>query len=145
MQISGEICKTSGVTKDKKVGGYFMSTPLDLVKDRIKKLESEELKGPLAAHIQHVGDVAPEMFEAYNQWRELVLKDSALPRKVKLLIVVGIMTVLRAEDALTLYSQIALNAGASKEELLDAMSVGILFSGGPSIVAMATALKNLEI
>ncbi len=117
----------------------------DKTEARIRKLESEELKSPLPHHIQRVAELAPEMFEAYNQWREQMLRDNALPRKQKLLIVVGIMTVLRADDALTLYSQIALNAGATKEELLDAMSVGALFAGGPGIVTMANALRNLNL
>lgn len=117
----------------------------DIVEARIKKLEAEELKSPLPEHIQNAANLAPEMFEAYNKWRDSVFKENALSRKHKLLVAVGIMTILRADDPLTLYSQIALNAGASREELLDAMSVGVLFSGGPGIVTMANALRNLKL
>ncbi|MDD1679561.1 MAG: carboxymuconolactone decarboxylase family protein [Methanomicrobiales archaeon] len=116
----------------------------DRVKETLGRIQREELKGDLAQHIQHVAELAPEMFQSYTEWREAVLKDGALARKIKLLITVGIMTVLRADDALTLYSRIARNAGSSREELLEAMAVGALFSGGPGLVAMANAIRNIE-
>ena len=89
--------------------------------------------------------MAPEMFNGYTKMRERILQDSALARKSKLLIAVGLLTALRADETLTLYSQITMNAGVSKEELLEAMSVGVIFAGGPAIVTMSNVIQQLNL
>jgi alkylhydroperoxidase/carboxymuconolactone decarboxylase family protein YurZ len=122
-----------------------MKMTTESVNDKIKRIETDELHGELDEKIKKVGHIAPEMFDAYSTFRELLFADKKLSRKSKLLIAVGIMTVLRTHEALALYSRISLNAGASKEELLEAMSVGVLFSGGPGIVAMSNAIQDLGI
>jgi alkylhydroperoxidase/carboxymuconolactone decarboxylase family protein YurZ len=85
------------------------------------------------------------MFEGYTKMREVILKEGQLSRKSKLLIAVGLLTAQRADETLSLYCQMALNAEATKEELIEAMSVGVIFSGGPSIVTMSNVMQELNL
>jgi alkylhydroperoxidase/carboxymuconolactone decarboxylase family protein YurZ len=110
---------------------------------RIQKLEGE-IQGKFPEKIRTVAQLAPEMFCGYTEMRERVLKDGGLPRKSKLLVAVGILTALRARETLKLYCRMSVNAGASREELVEAMSVGVVFSGGPGIVAMSDAIQGLD-
>jgi alkylhydroperoxidase/carboxymuconolactone decarboxylase family protein YurZ len=116
----------------------------DTVKGRIDKLE-EELQEEFPRKIKAVANLAPDMFRGYTKMREMILQDGELSRKSKLLIALGILTALRAEETLKLYAQITLNAGASREELSEAMSVGVIFSGGPGIVAISDAFQGLNL
>jgi alkylhydroperoxidase/carboxymuconolactone decarboxylase family protein YurZ len=114
------------------------------VDERFELLE-DELQGEFPAKIKAAATLAPEMFEGYTKMREDILKEGQLSRKSKLLIAVGLLTAQRADETLTLYCQMALNAQATKEELLEAMSVGVIFSGGPSIVTMSNVMRELNL
>ena len=47
----------------------------------------------------------------------------------------AILTTHHQGDAMHMYAAIAKSEGATSAEILDALRVGILFSGGPGIVA----------
>jgi alkylhydroperoxidase/carboxymuconolactone decarboxylase family protein YurZ len=114
------------------------------VDERFELLE-DELQGEFPAKIKVAATRAPEMFEGYTKMREVILKEGQLSRKSKLLIAVGLLTAQRADETLSLYCQMALNAEATKEELIEAMSVGVIFSGGPSIVTMSNVMQELNL
>ncbi len=75
------------------------------------------------------------MFRAYRDFRYALLDQGTIPRKDKLLMVLAILTTHHQGDAMHMYAGIARDEGATSEEILDALRVGILFSGGPGIVA----------
>jgi len=114
------------------------------VDERFELLE-DELQGAFPAKIKVAATLAPEMFEGYTKMRADILKEGQLSRKSKLLIAVGLLTAQRADETLSLYCQMALNAGATREELIEAMSVGVIFSGGPSIVTMSNVMLELNL
>jgi len=53
--------------------------------------------------------------------------------------ILAMLTALHQGDAMHMYAGIARKEGATAEEVLDALRVGILFSGGPGIVAASGA------
>jgi len=60
---------------------------------------------------------APEVAKAYKELMGTVNKNQALDEKTKFLILVGIYSALREEDAFRHFVQEAIKAGARKEEV----------------------------
>tara|TARA_B100000700_G_scaffold246722_1_gene275785 strand:+ start:5962 stop:6792 length:831 start_codon:yes stop_codon:yes gene_type:complete len=141
-----------------KVGGEWKIQTRHLVLDGIKQdknqasesagdsgmssIEKEivdEIGSPLPDEISLYTELDPEMFRAYRDFRTVLLDQGVIPRKDKLLMVLALLTALHQGDAMHMYAEIARNEGATGEEVRDAMRVGILFSGGPGIVAASGA------
>jgi alkylhydroperoxidase/carboxymuconolactone decarboxylase family protein YurZ len=100
----------------------------------------DEIGSALPDAISQYTELDPEMFRAYREYRTVLLDQGVIPRKDKLLMVLALLTVLHQGDAMHMYAEIARNEGATAEEIRDAMRVGILFSGGPGIVAASGAV-----
>ncbi len=105
----------------------------------IEKEIVDEIGSPLPDEISLYTELDPEMFRAYRDFRTVLLDQGVIPRKDKLLMVLALLTALHQGDAMHMYAEIARNEGATGEEVRDAMRVGILFSGGPGIVAASGA------
>jgi alkylhydroperoxidase/carboxymuconolactone decarboxylase family protein YurZ len=82
----------------------------------------------------------PELFRRYVDFRGWVLADGHIEKKTKLLMVVAVMCALKHPDAINRYASGAVVAGASREEVQEACRVGVLFSGGPGLIAIADGL-----
>lgn len=93
-----------------------------------------------AAYAKH----DPELFSSYLAWRDTCLGDGALSRTQKLLMVIALLVAQKSADAVHVYASIALTQGASKEELKEALRVGVLFSGGSGIDAASRVADMLE-
>ena len=70
--------------------------------------------------------------------------DGALKKKEKELIAVGISLVINCESCMQWHIEQAVEAGADKEEVLEAVEVGIEMGGGPATVSARFALDVME-
>ena len=68
----------------------------------------------------------------------------ALSRKTKELIAVGISVVIDCESCMQWHIEQAAKAGASMQEGLEAVEVGIEMGGGPATVSARFALEVME-
>jgi AhpD family alkylhydroperoxidase len=89
-----------------------------------------------------LGEELPEVMRAFSALHEEALKEGALSVKTKRLIMLGASVAVRCEPCIRVHVNGALEEGASREEILEAASVGILMGGGPS--AAYTALYLLD-
>jgi alkylhydroperoxidase/carboxymuconolactone decarboxylase family protein YurZ len=81
----------------------------------------------------------------YIRWRDsVIMTDGILSRKQKLLIALGAVTPTLSEAAIATYARLAIVAGATKEEVIEAMYVATVFTGGPGLVALGNVLDSLE-
>ncbi len=87
--------------------------------------------------------VDPELLELVENGRKLALGDGALPRKFKLLIAMALDASAGAVQGVKSLAQAAMQAGATKQEIAEAMRVTQYISGVGSIYAAAQALKEL--
>jgi len=154
--------RATGVYHDTfiKVGGEWKFKSRHLVLDGLKLAERDnldvtdnsgsemnplekeivdEIGSPLPDAISQYTKLDPEMFRAYRDFRAVLLDQGVIPRKDKLLMVLALLTALHQGEAMYMYAEIARNEGATGAEVRDAMRVGILFSGGPGIVAASGA------
>jgi len=70
--------------------------------------------------------------------------DGALSKKSKELIAVGISVTLDCESCMQWHIEQAATAGATFEEVLEAVEVGIEMGGGPATVSARFALDVIE-
>ena len=86
----------------------------------------------------------PEVTKCFDQLHDAVIKDGALPIKTKELIAVGIAVAVRCSPCIQRHVPFALKAGNSPAEISEAVSVGILLGGGPSVIYAQEAAKLLD-
>lgn len=72
------------------------------------------------------------------------LADGALERKSKELIALGIAVAARCDGCVAYHVHDAIKAGASRQEITEAIGVAILMGGGPAMVYGCEALAAVE-
>lgn len=75
----------------------------------------------------------PEVMKAFSGLRSEVIKDGALSAKTKHLMMIGIAVALRCEYCLWKHVPEAVQLGANRKEILEAVSTAIVMAGGPAI------------
>lgn len=85
-----------------------------------------------------------KVYEAFLKMEEAAYSDGALPKKSKELIAVGISIVINCESCMQWHIEQAYQNGASQEEILEAIGVGIEMGGGPATVSTRFALEVLN-
>jgi len=87
---------------------------------------------------------SPEGFKHYTLLRNEVLRDGALSRKEKELILVGINAARRYERSMLFHTKGAIDAGATIEELAEIAAVCVLSRGIPAWFTGVEAIRYAE-
>ena len=85
----------------------------------------------------------PALLENVNNTRALALSDGALPGKTKLLIALALDASHGATDGVRSLARSAIQAGATKEEIMEAVRVAQFISGVGCVYIAARALDGL--
>ncbi|MFC2009611.1 carboxymuconolactone decarboxylase family protein [Chloroflexota bacterium] len=88
-------------------------------------------------------DLDPKLLNLVNDTRKLALTDGALLRKTKLLIAMVLDAVQGAQDGVQALAREALKAGATKEEISEALRVAQYICGVGCVYTAARALKEV--
>ena len=96
-----------------------------------------------AAHTKLQSLKSP-VYAAFLEMERATYSDRALPTKAKELIAVGISVVLDCESCMQWHVEQAAEAGATAEEVLEAVEVGMEMGGGPATVSARFALEVME-
>jgi len=83
-----------------------------------------------------------KVYEAYLEMEKAAFSDGALLKKDKELIAVGISVVIDCKSCMQWHIEQSAKAGASEQEVLEAIEVGMEMGGGP---ATASARFTLEV
>jgi AhpD family alkylhydroperoxidase len=84
----------------------------------------------------------PAAITALYRLRHEVFKDGALSFKEKELIAVALMSVMRCEECLEIHAQKAKEAGATNDELREALLVA-MYLGGPTQVIWSEKIDEI--
>lgn len=79
---------------------------------------------------------APDLYNGFNELLKYYYKPGALDRKYKELMAVASAVATRCIPCLANHAHNALSAGAVREEIIEAASIGVEFGGGPSYVVV---------
>lgn len=85
-----------------------------------------------------------KVYEGFLQMEKAAYSDGALPKKQKELIAVGISVVKDCESCMQWHIEQAALAGATFEEVFEAVEVGIEMGGGPATVSARFALQVMD-
>jgi alkylhydroperoxidase/carboxymuconolactone decarboxylase family protein YurZ len=85
----------------------------------------------------------PKLLKLIENTGEFALADGALPRKFKLLIAMTLDASHGAVGGVTALARSAMEAGATKEEIAEALRVGQYVSGVGCVYTAAQALKEV--
>ncbi|HHX79403.1 MAG TPA: carboxymuconolactone decarboxylase family protein [Acholeplasmataceae bacterium] len=93
---------------------------------------------------QDLGKSCPKVMQAFGGLHVAAIKDGALSTKHKELISVAISVVVKCHVCIDVHVKGALTAGATKEEISEAIGVAILMGGGPATVYGALAIEAMN-
>ena len=85
-----------------------------------------------------------KVYDGFLAMERAAYYDGALPKKQKELLAVGISVVKDCESCMQCHIELAAADGATYEELLEAVEVGIEMGGGPATVSARFALQVME-
>ena len=86
----------------------------------------------------------PETFNGFNHMGKEAKKDGELSEKTKEFIALGIAIATRCESCIGFHVASLVRLGATKGELVEALSMASYMGGGPSITYSAKALEAYE-
>ena len=98
----------------------------------------------LNAAIAKLRTGAPEPMRAFSALARESLKPGALDVKTKELIAVAIAIATRCDGCIGFHAKAAIKAGASREEVLETLSMAIYMGAGPSMIYAAEALRAFD-
>ncbi len=85
-----------------------------------------------------------EVYKSFVQMEQVTYVSGYLDKKYKEMIAIGISIRINCESCLEWHIKQALDHGASQEEIIEAIEVGIEMGGGPATVSSRFALSVLE-
>lgn len=107
--------------------------------DKIKEIILKRKK----AH-KRLLDLKSKTYRAFLEMERAAYADGALTKKYKELIAVGISVVIDCESCMQWHIEQAAKSGATAEEVLEALEVGMEMGGGPATVSVRFALEVME-
>ena len=107
--------------------------------DRLKELAAKRKK----AHTRLL-QLKSKTYAAFLEMEKAAYSDGALPRKAKELIAVGISVVIDCESCMQWHIEQAAAQGATRQEVLEAVEVGMEMGGGPATVSARFALEVMD-
>ncbi len=86
----------------------------------------------------------PDMLSGFSALFSKTMKDGAISTREKELIALGIAVALQCKPCIRLHVQKALDAGATKEQILEVPGVAVMMGGGPAYTHVPYLLETLE-
>jgi len=99
-----------------------------------------ERRRELIQRLGHMHQVIPETMQGFRAMHSASAKDGALPKATKELIALAVGIAVHCEGCIAFHVHDALAAGASAEEIAEAVGVTVLMGGGPAAMYGADAL-----
>lgn len=93
---------------------------------------------------QKLIDKGSKVYKAFLKMENAAFSDGALKKKEKELIAIGISVRIDCESCMQWHIEQAAAAGATYDEILEAVEVGIEMGGGPATVSARFALQVME-
>ncbi len=93
---------------------------------------------------QALAAAQPAVVEAFWQLHKQTTAPGALDRKTKELLALAISIVMRCDDCIAHHISDALEAGATRDEICEALSVATLMGGGVGLVYATHAIEMLD-
>lgn len=89
-------------------------------------------------------ELVPDMMRGFGGLFQAIMKDGALSVREKELIALAVGVAVPCIPCINLHVKKCLEAGASREQILEAASVTVMMRGGPSLTHIPEVIEALE-
>ena len=100
------------------------------------------------AHLQNqmgaLSEVAPGTMAGFGAMHKAAVSNGALDTKTKELIALAIAVSARCDGCIAFHTHDVLEAGATPEEIADALGVAVLMGGGPAVIYATHVLDAVK-
>jgi AhpD family alkylhydroperoxidase len=86
----------------------------------------------------------PDTFKGFNMIHHQAMQDGALDHKTKELVAVALSVASRCDPCIAFHVPAALRLGATREEIMELLSVTVLMGGGPSLMYAAHVMDAVD-
>jgi AhpD family alkylhydroperoxidase len=93
---------------------------------------------------QRMKELAPDVMRAFGGMFQGLMKEGALSVREKELIALGIGLAVRCVPCINLHVDKCLQAGATREQVIEAAGVAVMMQGGPSFTHVPEVLQALD-
>ena len=97
----------------------------------------------LSAQLRNLRGGVPEIVTAFSGIAQAATASKALDAKTKELIAIGIAVAVRCDDCIAFHIKAAIEQGATREEVFEALGMAIYMGAGPSVMYASHALEAL--
>jgi AhpD family alkylhydroperoxidase len=97
----------------------------------------KEYRDQIAGAVREIGTANPDLVKAYAAFHHANSNSKHLDAKTRELIALGVAVTLRCDGCINAHSEAAIKAGASKEEVIDALGVAVMVNAGATMVYSA--------
>ena len=94
--------------------------------------------------LRAIKEEAAPTIEGFNYFYGKVMSEGALSLKVKELIALAIGIAVHCENCIMIHTRGAKKSGATREEILEAASIGVIMGGGPAFTFLPLVQKTLD-
>ena len=98
----------------------------------------------LEERLQQLGSEIPGPYTGFARLHKKTMADGALSTKTKEMMALAISIVARCDGCIAYHTHNAVEAGATRAELLEAISVGLMMGGGPGSIYAAHAYDAID-
>ena len=110
-----------------------------------KKQSTTERVKEINAGLKMFWDSSPEVINAFKSLRKAVCNEGgALDFKTKECIAVAVSIARKCEPCILSHIEVAIQAGVTREELIEASNIAILLCGGPGYAYATFALESYD-
>jgi len=103
-----------------------------------------ELTAELSADLRTLRGGAPVVMKAFSAIAQAALAPKALDAKTKELLALGISVAVRCDDCIAFHIKAAVAQGATRDEVLETLSMAIYMGAGPSVMYASHALGAFD-
>ena len=96
------------------------------------------------AAVREMSAANPEIVKAYAGLSHANAKSTHIDAKTRELIALAVAVTLRCDGCINAHTEAAIKAGASKEEIVDALSVAIMVNAGATMVYSARTIDAYD-
>ncbi len=104
----------------------------------------KQYREEIGARVREMREVNPDLVKAYAELHKANAKSNHLDAKTRELIALAVAVSLRCDGCINAHSEAAVKAGASKEEVVDALGVAIMVNAGAAMVYSARTIDAFD-
>lgn len=107
-------------------------------------LDWKAYRAEIAEGIKEISVSNPDLVKAYAAFHHANANSKHLDAKTRELIALGVSVALRCDGCINAHTEAAVKAGATKEEIVDALGVSIMVNAGAALVYSVRALDAYD-